>query len=244
MFITMKNDMKATIPSVRGESVPQHSIYPFNFFVAIGWTQDYCQGMSLPPVQISAQPEPVDLGISSKSTTADNDALRLIYGELRRLAAQKMAHEAPGHTLQPTALVHEAWLRLGADAQPIWQNRAHFFAAAAEAMRRILVERARRKYREKRGAGAEHVPLEDLEIAAPSGNDEEALAVNDALDRLAAQDLRKAEVVKLRYFVGFSFEQVAEALEISIPTAKREWAYARAWLHEEIAGPPSPPSKK
>jgi len=109
-------------------------------------------------------------------------------------------------------------------------------------MRRILIERARRKYREKRGGNAEHVPIDDFDIAAPNGNEEEALAVNEALDRLAAQDARKAEVVKLRYFVGFSFEEVAEALEISIPTAKREWAYARAWLHQEIAGPESPRS--
>jgi RNA polymerase sigma factor (TIGR02999 family) len=188
-----------------------------------------------------AQPEPSGPGNPSPDSPDENEALRLIYGELRRLATQKMAREPPGHTLQPTALVHEAWLRLGADAQPLWQNRAHFFAAAAEAMRRILVERARRKHREKRGGGAEHVPLDQFEIAAPPGNEEEALAVNDALDQLAAQDRRKAEVVKLRYFVGFSFEQVAEALEISVPTAKREWAYARAWLHDEIAGKQSPP---
>jgi len=189
-----------------------------------------------------AQTAQAGLENSSSDSPEENEALRLIYGELRRVAAQKMAREAPGHTLQPTALVHEAWLRLGADAQPVWQNRAHFFAAAAEAMRRILVERARRKQREKRGSGAEHVPLEEFEIAAPPGNEEEALAVNDALDRLSAQDQRKAEVVKLRYFVGFSFEQVAEALAISVPTAKRDWAYARAWLHEEIAPKQSPPS--
>lgn len=166
---------------------------------------------------------------------AADELLPLVYEELRRLAAQKMARERPGHTLQATALVHEAWLRLGADAQPGWQNRAHFFSAAAEAMRRILVERARRKHREKRGGGAEHVEVDELEIAAPLGNEEESLAVNEALDRLAAQDARKAEIVKLRYFVGFSFEEAAEVLGISVPTAKRDWAYARAWLHQEIA---------
>jgi RNA polymerase sigma factor (TIGR02999 family) len=144
-----------------------------------------------------------------------------------------MAREQPGHTLQPTALVHEAWLRLG---DGVFANRAHFFAAASEAMRRILVERARRKHREKRGGGAEHVDVDDLEIAAPPGNEEESLAVDEALDRLAAHDARKAEVVKLRYFVGFSFEETAEVLGISVPTAKREWAYARAWLHQEIGG--------
>lgn len=160
--------------------------------------------------------------------------LPLVYEELRRLAAQKMAREQPGHTLQATALVHEAWLRLGADTQPTWQNRAHFLAAAAEAMRRILVESARRKQRKKRGAGAEHVDATEVEIAAPSGNEAESLAVHESLDRLAAHDARKAEVVKLRYFVGFSFEETAEVLGISVPTAKREWAYARAWLHQEI----------
>ena len=166
---------------------------------------------------------------------AADELLPLVYRELRRLAAHKMAGEAPGHTLKPTALVHEAWLRLGADAQPGWQNRAHFFAAAAEAMRRILIERARRKHREKRGGGAEHVDVAELEIAAPLGNEEESLAIHETLDRLAAQDARKAEVVKLRYFVGLSFEETAEVLGISVPTAKREWAYARAWLHQEIA---------
>ena len=127
--------------------------------------------------------------------------------------------------------MHEAWIRLG---EGVFANRSHFFAADGEAMRRILIDRARRKYREKRGGRAEHVELDDLEIAAPETNEEEALAIHEALDRLAAQDSRKAEVVKLHYFVGFSFEETAEALEISVPTAKRDWAYARAWLHEDI----------
>jgi RNA polymerase sigma factor (TIGR02999 family) len=161
--------------------------------------------------------------------------LPLVYEELRRLAAAKMDREKPGQTLQATALVHEAWLRLG---DGVFANRAHFFAAASEAMRRILVERARRKHREKRGGGAEHVDVAELEIAAPLGNEEESLAVHEALDRLAAHDARKAEIVKLRYFVGFSFEETAEVLGISVPTAKREWAYARAWLHQEIAADP------
>ncbi|MEO8351962.1 MAG: ECF-type sigma factor [Chthoniobacteraceae bacterium] len=163
---------------------------------------------------------------------AADELLPLVYQELRKLASQKMAREQPGHTLQATALVHEAWLRLG---DGVFANRAHFFAAAAEAMRRILVERARRKHREKRGGGAEHVDVDEIEIAAPPGNEEESLAVHEALDRLAAQDARKAEVVKLRYFVGFSFEETAEVLGVSVITAKREWAYARAWLHQEIA---------
>ncbi len=158
--------------------------------------------------------------------------LPLVYAELRQLARAKMAREQPGHTLQPTALVHEAWLRLG--DQP-FENRAHFFGAAAEAMRRILIERARRRLREKRGGGGEHVDVDEIEIAAPVANDEELLAVHEALDRLAAHAARKAELVKLRYFAGLSFEEIAEALGISVPTAHRDWAYARAWLHQEIS---------
>ena len=166
---------------------------------------------------------------------AADQLLVLVYSELRRLAAAKMSREAPGQTLQPTALVHEAWLRLGGDGQR-WENRAHFFGAAAEAMRRILVESARRKLREKRGGGVEHVDVDEIEIAAPMPNDDELLAVHDALDRLAAHDARKAELVKLRYFAGLSFEETAEVLGISVPTAHRDWAYARAWLHQEISG--------
>lgn len=157
----------------------------------------------------------------------------LVYAELRQVAAQKMAREAAGHTLQPTALVHEAWLRLGADAQPHWQNRAHFFSAAAEAMRRILVDRARRKQAQRRGEGAEHVELEGIELAGPV-DDEQLLALNDALDRFAAVDAPKAELVKLRYFVGLTTEQAAQVLNISEPTAKRWWAYAKAWLFSEL----------
>jgi RNA polymerase sigma factor (TIGR02999 family) len=148
------------------------------------------------------------------------------------LAAAKMAREAPGNTLQATALVHEAWLRLGDGA---FANRAHFFGAASEAMRRILVERARRKLRRKRAGGAEHVDVNEIEIAAPPGDEEEILAVHEALDQLAALDGRKVEVVKLRYFAGCSFEETAEVLEISVPTAKSDWAYARAWLHQRIS---------
>ena len=169
--------------------------------------------------------------IEQGDAKAAEQLLPLVYEELRRLAAHKMSGEAPGHTLQATALVHEAWLRLG---DGVFANRAHFFAAAAEAMRRILVERARRKHREKRGGGAEHVDVAELDIAAPPGNEEESLAIHEVLDRLAAHDARKAEVVKLRYFVGFSFEETAEVLGVSVPTAKRDWAYARAWLHQEI----------
>jgi RNA polymerase sigma factor (TIGR02999 family) len=164
--------------------------------------------------------------------------LALVYDELRRLAAAKLAHEPPGQTLQPTALVHEAWLRLGGEHQPSWQGRGHFFAAAAEAMRRILVERARRRLAAKRGGGAAVLDVDALEIPAPAAAADDAglLRVHEALDRLAAADPRKAELVKLRYFVGLSFEAAAAALGIAVPTAKQWWAYARAWLAVELRG--------
>lgn len=162
------------------------------------------------------------------------DLLKLVYEDLRRIARAKMQREAPGHTLQPTALVHEAWLRLD-DAG--FENRAHFFAAAAEAMRRILVESARRKRRARHGGGAEHCDFGEMEIAAPVADGDELLAIDDALDQLAEHDLRKAELVKLRYFAGLTFDEAAEALGISVPTAKRDWAYARAWLHHAIGQP-------
>jgi RNA polymerase sigma factor (TIGR02999 family) len=158
------------------------------------------------------------------------ELLPLVYEELRKLAAHKMAQEKPGQTLQPTALVHEAWLRLGADGQPQWRNRAHFFAAAAEAMRRILVERARRRRALKRGGGANPASLDEAEIPIVVADDERLLAVDEALEEFAAIDPRKAELVKLRYFTGMTFEEAASVLEIAVPTAKEWWAYARAWL--------------
>jgi RNA polymerase sigma factor (TIGR02999 family) len=168
---------------------------------------------------------------------AAEELLPLVYEELRKLASAKMARESPGQTLQPTALVHEAWLRLGGDRQPDWQNRAHFFASAAEAMRRILIERARRRQARRHGGELERVDVNDsaLGIAAPETNDDELLAVHETLERLARLDVRKAEVVKLRYFVGLSIEETAEVLGIAVPTAKRDWAYARAWLFKEIS---------
>jgi RNA polymerase sigma factor (TIGR02999 family) len=174
------------------------------------------------------------------------ELLPLVYQELRRLAAHKMAHEAPGQTLQPTALVHEAWLRLGADGQPPWRNRAHFFAAAAEAMRQILVERARRHNALKRAGGASRVSLDEVEIPIEAADDERLLAVDEALEQFAARDPRKAELVKLRYFIGMSFEEAASVLGIAVPTAKKWWAYSRAWLavslrhSNEVGGPLSP----
>ena len=168
--------------------------------------------------------------------SAAADLLPLVYDELRRVAATRMAREQPGHTLQPTALVHEAWLRLGDDAQAKWDNRTHFFAAAAEAMRRILVERARRRQAAKRGNGTDPVDLEAIDIPSPAADDDSLLRVNDALEKLSALDPRKAELVKLRYFVGLNFEETAAALGIAVPTAKQWWSYARAWLSVELAG--------
>jgi RNA polymerase sigma factor (TIGR02999 family) len=174
------------------------------------------------------------------------ELLPLVYEELRKLAAHKMAQEAPGQTLQPTALVHEAWLRLGADGQPPWKNRAHFFAAAAEAMRQILIERARRRMALKRAGGASRVSLDEEEIPIEAADDERLLAVDEALEQFAARDPRKAELVKLRYFIGMSFEEAASVLGIAVPTAKKWWAYGRAWLAValrrslEVGGPPSP----
>jgi len=167
------------------------------------------------------------------------ELLPLVYDELRRLAAHKMSAESLAQTLQPTALVHEAWLRLaGNDGQAQFQNRAHFFGAAAEAMRRILIERARRRLAAKRGAGAERLELDELEIAAPVADDEALLALNEALEKYAAVGARKAELVKLRYFVGMNYEEAAAALDIAVPTAKQWWAYARAWLAVEMRGAP------
>jgi RNA polymerase sigma factor (TIGR02999 family) len=170
------------------------------------------------------------------------ELLPLVYGELRRLAAHRLSAEAKEHTLQPTALVHEAWLKIAGADHRTWQNRQQFFAAAAEAMRRILVDRARRRQAIKRGANPERVALDDLEIAAPV-DDDRLLAMNDALARLAAVDARKAALVNLRYFTGLSFEEAAEVLGIAVPTAKGWWAYARAWLKVEMtqAGRPHEP---
>ncbi len=174
--------------------------------------------------------------IQSGDPHAADALLAVVYDELRQIAAQKMAREAPGQTLQPTALVHEAWLRLaGGNQKAGFANRAHFFAAAAEAMRRILVDFARRRNALRRGGGSERRSLEDLEIEAP-GKDEEVLAVHEALEHFAAQEPKKCELVKLRYFGGLTIEQAAGVLEVSEPTAKRWWAYARAWLYREISG--------
>jgi RNA polymerase sigma factor (TIGR02999 family) len=158
--------------------------------------------------------------------------LPLVYEELRRLAASKMSLQPAGQTLQATALVHEAWLRISRENHR-WENRRHFFTAAAEAMRRILVDQARRKQRLKRGGPQERLSLDEIDIAIETGPDE-LLRVHDALAKLAAEDALKAELVKLRFFVGLGIPEAAEILGISPTTAKRHWTFARAWLYDEL----------
>lgn len=178
---------------------------------------------------------------------APNELLPLVYEELRKLAAARM-RGGTSHTLQPTALVHEAWLRLGGDQQPRWQDRTHFFAAAAEAMRHILIDRARRRQARRHGGGQQRIDIDDVEVVSEA-DDERLLAINEAVEKLAAADAPKAELVKLRYFVGMTIAEAADALGISEPTANRWWAYARTWLQREMEdenpghqpGPPANP---
>jgi RNA polymerase sigma factor (TIGR02999 family) len=164
---------------------------------------------------------------------AADELLPLVYDELRRLAARKMTRESSTQTLQPTALVHEAWLRLGGDEQPTWENRTHFFCAAAEAMRRILIDRARSKQAKRHGGGQQRLDLDDVEIAAPMPEDE-LLAVNEALDLFSLHAPQKAELVKLRYFAGFGLKEAGQVLGISEPTAVRWWTYSKTWLYQAI----------
>jgi len=164
---------------------------------------------------------------------AADELLPLVYNELRRLAAAKMARERPDQTLQPTALVHEAWLRLGGDAQPAWQNRAHFLGAASEAMRRILVENARRKLRLKHGGGNERIELHESAIEAPV-DDEKILQVNEALDALAAEDPQRAQIVKLRFFAGLNHDEIAALLGVNEKTVRRHWEVAKVRLFQNI----------
>ena len=175
--------------------------------------------------------------IERGDATAADKLLPLVYQELRKLAAHKMANEAAGQTLQPTALVHEAWLRLVGRENRQFQNRAHFFAAAAEAMRRILIDNARRKRALRHGGGHQHVDLQQVDLAA-GVEDDQLLAVNEALDELAAQNQREAELVKLRYFVGMTLEEAAAVLGISPRSADNYWAHARAWLFRKLKSQP------
>jgi RNA polymerase sigma factor (TIGR02999 family) len=173
---------------------------------------------------------------------ATDELLPLVYEELRLLAAQKLSHEKPGQTLQATALVHEAYLRLVGGEPRSWDNKGHFFVAASEAMRRILVENARRKGRRKRGGGHRRLDLDVVSLAIDTPA-EDLIALDEALSRLVAEDPEAAGVVKLSYFGGLTLEEAAEALRISRRTAYRYWAFARAWLFEELAGGEGPPSR-
>ena len=170
---------------------------------------------------------------------AADELLPLVYNELRKLAASKMAGEAPNQTLQPTALVHEAWLRMVGNENTQYANRAHFFAAAAEAIRRILIEKARRKHTRRHGGELQRVEFEEVDVAAP-GDDRDILEVNEALDKLALQNPTEAKLVKLRYFMGMTLEEAAIALNISARTADNYWAHAKAWLYKEIERTRSP----
>ena len=172
--------------------------------------------------------------LSSGEPGSAEQLLPLVYDELRRLASRQMAQERPGQTLQPTALVHEAWLRLvGDDRERLWKSRAHFFGAAAEAMRRILVENARRRFSQKRGGGGARVALEDLELATEA-DDESVLLLHEGLEKLTAHDAQAAELVKLRFFAGLEQREAAALLGLPERSAGRLWAYARAWLFREI----------
>ncbi len=179
------------------------------------------------------------MAIEQGDPRAAEQLLPLVYDELRRLAAQKLARETPGQTLQATALVHEAYLRLvGSPSEastPAWNSRGHFFAAAAEAMRRILVDQARHKRTVKAGGDRDRIGLTDIEPSVPEPG-VDLLTLHDALDRLEAADKRKAELVKLRFFVGLTIEEAAQALGVSISTATNDWAYARCWLRLEVLG--------
>jgi RNA polymerase sigma factor (TIGR02999 family) len=173
--------------------------------------------------------------IEQGQAQAAEELLPLVYDELRRLAAAQLAHELPGQTLQATALVHEAWLRLVGGEGQKWDGAKHFFYAAAQAMRRILIENARRKRRQKRGGGAQKVELEGIELAAPVPS-EGLLALDEALTELAQRDPPAAELVQLRFYAGLTQQEAADLLSISRSTADRTWAYARAWLFNQLAG--------
>jgi RNA polymerase sigma factor (TIGR02999 family) len=184
--------------------------------------------------------------IEQGDPSAAEELLPLVYAELRRLAATRLARETPGQTLQPTALVHEAYLRLvDAPQARSWSSRGHFFAAAAEAMRRILVERARRKGRARHGGGLLRIELRDVDVAAPT-DDERILLLDEALTRLAAVRPQAAELVKLRFYAGLPFDQIGPLLALSPRTVRRLWSFARAWLRREVkqsnASPPEPPA--
>jgi RNA polymerase sigma factor (TIGR02999 family) len=180
--------------------------------------------------------------IEQGDARAVDELLPLVYQELRQLAAWKLSHEPPGQTLQATALVHEAYIRLVGEEARTWKSRSHFFAAAAEAMRRILIENARRKQAFKRGGGRQRVDIDDAQLAIEQPP-EDLIALDEALVKLAGEDRVVAELVKLRYFAGLTIEQAAEVLGVTRRTADRYWAYARAWLYQEITRANKPTSR-
>lgn len=174
----------------------------------------------------------------SRSTDKTPSAEQLsdtVYGELRKLAYAKMSKENAVLTLQPTALVHEAWIRLGGEDQPEWANKAHFYSAAAEAMRRILIERARKRQAVRHGGGKQRVEIDQVEgLSGEIKDDKQMIDLSDALDKLSKKDPRKAELVKLRYFIGLTFDEAAKTLDVSNPTVRRWWTYSRSWLYREM----------
>lgn len=174
--------------------------------------------------------------MSKGDSRASEELLPLIYQELRKLAAVRMAQEAAGQTLQPTALVHEAWIRLVGDGRRTWENRSHFFGAAAEAMRRILIERARRKSRLKRGSGQTLLDIADFDVATAMPDDK-ILLVNDVLEEFKAEDPQKAQIVLLKFFAGLTNDQIAEVLNLNERTVRRHWEFAKAWLFDRISQP-------
>ena len=186
-----------------------------------------------PPSDSMSEATVMLAAIKAGDSQAAEQLLVLVYDELRRLAASKLAYEAPGQTLQPTALVHEAWLRLVGGQTPSFKDREHFFRASAEAMRRILIDRARRKHTIRHGGAYQRVDFEGFDLAAPAA-DEQLLVVNEALDKLALEHPVQAELVKLRYFAGLTNEEVSEVMGISVSTAKNYWTFSRAWLLNEI----------
>src|SRR5258706_4511769 len=196
---------------------------------------EVCSG--IPPTDSVSDATVMLAAIGAGDSKAAEQLLVLVYDELRRLAASKLAWEAPGQTLQPTALVHEAWLRLVGDQSPSFKDREHFFRASAEAMRRILIDRARRKHAVRHGGAYHRVDFEGFDLPAPAADDQ-LLAMNEALDKFALEHPVQAELVKLRYFAGLTNEEVSQVLGISLSTAKNYWTFSRAWLLNEIESKP------
>ena len=236
----LDGDDPASPPSAPGPSEPRGGMDRIDQLVGPGSVSNVPTGPRLPTDPPGSEPESMDDvtiildALAQGDLNAAGRLLPLVYDDLRRLAGRRLASEAAGQTLQPTALVHEAYLRLVKDAEDRpWSGRGHFFAAAAEAMRRILVEQARRKKASKRGGGLARRELDPGDVAALE-EPEHLLALDEALDRLAAVDPRMAELVKLRFFAGLSVKEVAATLGVSPRTVDANWSYARAWLYEEL----------